>query len=67
MMLKSVKIENYRSIKDVTLCCDNLTVLLGANGSGKSSFLRAIDLFGAEKPDLAKDDYYNGGLRTRSV
>lgn len=58
MILRSVKIENYRSIKDETLHCDNLTALVGANGSGKSSFLRAIELFGSEKPGLAIEDYY---------
>lgn len=58
MILKSLRIENYRSIRDVTLGCDNLTILVGANGSGKSSFLRAIDLFQAEKPDLTEEDYY---------
>lgn len=59
MILKSIRIENYRSIMDATLDCDDLTVLVGANGSGKSSFLRAIDLFYAEKPDLAEEDYYS--------
>ena len=60
MMLKSVRIENYRSIRDATLYCDSLTALVGANGSGKSSFLRAIELFGSEKPDLVMEDYYGG-------
>lgn len=60
MMLKSVRIENYRSIRDVALDCDNLTVLVGANGSGKSSLLRAIELFGAKAPRVTAEDYYNG-------
>lgn len=60
MILKSVRIQNYRSIKDDTLHCGSLTALVGANGSGKSSFLRAVNLFGLEKPDLCKEDYYNG-------
>ena len=59
MMLKSVRIRNYRSIKDVTLNCDGLTILVGANGSGKSSFLQAIELFGVEKPAITEEDYYN--------
>ena len=58
MMLESIRIENYRSIRDETLHCNELTALVGANGSGKSSFLRAIALFFAEKPDLTEDDYY---------
>ena len=60
MMLKSVRIENYRSVKDEMLRCDRLTALVGANGSGKSSFLRAIELFSLEKPGLTEGDYYDG-------
>ena len=58
MMLESIRIENYRSIRDETLRCNELTALVGANGSGKSSFLRAIASFFAEKPVLTEDDYY---------
>ena len=59
MMLKSIRIENYRSIRDATVDCDDLTALVGANGSGKSSILRAIDLFFVEKPTLTEEDYYD--------
>lgn len=59
MMLKSIRIENYRSIRDATVDCDGLTALVGANGSGKSSILRAIDMFFVEKPTLTEEDYYD--------
>lgn len=59
MILESIRIENYRSIRNAVLYCDNLTALVGANGSGKSSILRAIDLFFAEKPVVTEEDYYN--------
>ena len=65
MMLKSIHIENYRSVRDASLDCDGLTALVGANGSGKSSLLRAIDLFFAEKPALTEEDYYD--RRTESA
>lgn len=45
MIIKSVQVKNFRSIKDEILQCDKLTALVGANGSGKPSFLRAIELF----------------------
>jgi putative ATP-dependent endonuclease of OLD family len=47
-----VKAENFRSILDETIACDSLTALVGANGSGKSAFLRAIDLFYSTTPKL---------------
>jgi len=43
---------------DETLNCEKLTALVGANGSGKSSFLYAIGLFYSTSPKLEKEDYY---------
>ena len=43
MKLRSVEIENYRAIEQLTLCPDpSLTVLYGPNGQGKTSLLSAI-------------------------
>ena len=36
MKIIQVKVQNFRSIKDETLLFDDLTILAGANGSGKS-------------------------------
>lgn len=58
MILKSVRVKNFRSIRDETLHCDDLTVLVGANGSGKSSFLHAVDLFQSRSPGITEDDYH---------
>lgn len=59
MILKSIQVKNFRSINDETLNCENLTALVGANGSGKSSFLHAIKLFQNKSPKISEDDYYN--------
>jgi predicted ATPase len=37
-------ISGYRSLRDVRLQLDALTVVTGANGSGKSSLYRALRL-----------------------
>lgn len=58
MILKSIRVRNLRSIKDETLICDNLTALVGANGSGKSSFLHAIELFQDKSLQVDEEDYY---------
>jgi AAA15 family ATPase/GTPase len=43
MKLKSLKIENYRSCRNTNLSFnDELTCLIGINGSGKSNILNAI-------------------------
>ena len=60
LIIKSVNVKNFRSIRDKTLHCDNLTVLVGANGSGKSSFLHALDWFQRRSSnELTEDDYYD--------
>jgi len=43
-MLKAVAIANYRSLRHIVIRLQNLNVLTGANGSGKSSFYRALRL-----------------------
>jgi energy-coupling factor transporter ATP-binding protein EcfA2 len=58
LRIESVRVLNYRSIYDETLACSGLTVLIGANGAGKSTFLRALDLFYAPQPRVAIDDFY---------
>jgi len=58
MIIKSVRVQNFRCIKDETLLCENLTVLVGPNGSGKSSFLRALDMFYNPNARYTEDDFY---------
>jgi len=59
MIIKSVQVKNFRCIKDETLECEDLTVLVGPNGCGKSSFLRAIELFYILQPKVSEEDFYN--------
>lgn len=41
-MLKSIRVENWKSFKDSTLYIDPLSVLIGTNASGKSNILDAL-------------------------
>jgi predicted ATPase len=41
-MLKKLHVQNYRCLKDVTITFEPLTVLVGANGTGKSTLLNAL-------------------------
>ncbi|SDB30336.1 Predicted ATP-dependent endonuclease of the OLD family, contains P-loop ATPase and TOPRIM domains [Flavobacteriaceae bacterium MAR_2010_188] len=43
-MIKSVHIENYRSIKDLYIEPENLCAIIGSNSVGKTNVLKAIDL-----------------------
>jgi predicted ATPase len=43
-MLTAVAISNYRSLRNIGIPLQNLNIVTGANGSGKSSFYRALRL-----------------------
>jgi len=43
-MLKRIKIQGYKSLVDVEVHLQLLTVLFGPNASGKSNFLDALQL-----------------------
>ena len=45
MKIQSVGIKNFRSLKDVNIVFDSVTTLIGPNGTGKSTVLRALDWF----------------------
>ena len=58
MRIKSIRVENFRSVRGATLEFDGLTALVGANGAGKSTFLHALLAFyGKQKPSA--EDFYN--------
>lgn len=58
MIVKALHVKNFRSILDERIDCDNLTVLVGRNGTGKSSFLRALDMFYDPKAAVTAEDFY---------
>lgn len=41
-MISKIRIQNFKSLEDVTLDCSNLNVLTGLNGMGKSSVIQAL-------------------------
>ena len=59
MFIQEVRVKNFRSILDETLPCDPLTALVGRNGSGKSSFLSALELFYDQSPGITAEDFYS--------
>ena len=54
-MLKRVSIQNFKSLKDVTLDLQKVNLLIGPNNSGKTNFLKALE------------GHSIGGLRSQNV
>jgi predicted ATP-dependent endonuclease of OLD family len=59
MNIKNVFVKNFRSIREASLDCDRLTVILGRNGAGKSSFLYAIDTFYDVAAQITEEDFFD--------
>jgi putative ATP-dependent endonuclease of OLD family len=60
MIIQSVNVQNFRCLRDVEIICEPLTVLVGSNGAGKSSLLRALALFYDPAAQYDERDYYAG-------
>jgi len=58
--VESVRISNFRSLRDAEVALDDLTVIIGANSSGKTSVLEAIRMFGDKHVRLTKADFFAG-------
>ena len=61
MRIQSVRVKNYRSIRDAELSLGDITALVGRNGSGKSTFLSALDLF-YNHGDLTEADFFGENI-----
>jgi len=66
MKIISVRIRNFRSIKDQTIDLDDYTCFVGPNGSGKSNVLHALNVFfgevgipGLDTRNLTEEDFFN--------
>lgn len=59
MKILSVKITNFRCLKEVEIPLNDMTVFVGRNGTGKSSILKAIDIFYDLRADISEEDFCN--------
>ena len=66
MRLKSVDIKNFRLIEELHLDLERQTAILGGNGCGKSTVLRAIERFFGPQTTMTADDFFANDL-TRDV
>jgi predicted ATPase len=63
-MISEIRIQNFKSVQDLTLKLGRVTVLIGENGSGKSNILEAIAFAaGAAANKLDPEFLANRGIR----
>ncbi|MGL5445989.1 MAG: ATP-dependent nuclease [Rhabdaerophilum sp.] len=66
MRIKTIRIQKFRSFKDLSVALENFTSLVGPNGAGKSTILCALNIFFREidgtstsTTDLDEEDFHN--------
>lgn len=58
MIIENIHVENFRSLKDVDINCDELIAIIGRNGTGKSNVLYAMDVFYNLAAQITEYDYF---------
>jgi predicted ATP-dependent endonuclease of OLD family len=58
MLLKKAHIVNFRSLRDVTVSFGKQTAILGGNGTGKSTIIKAIERFYGPSTNVSADDFF---------
>jgi putative ATP-dependent endonuclease of the OLD family len=59
MIIENIHIENFRSLKSVSINCDELIAIIGRNGTGKSTVLYALDKFYDIAAQITEYDYFS--------
>lgn len=61
MRIKTVRIQNFRALRDVEIEFDSVTTFIGPNGTGKSTVLHALDwFFNGKQGQLSDQDISKG-------
>jgi AAA15 family ATPase/GTPase len=56
-VISEIKIQNFKSVQDLTLKPGRVTVLVGENEGGKSNVLEAIAFAGCAAADKLDNEY----------
>ena len=58
ILIKTVRINGFRGLKNIEVNLEPTTVLTGMNNSGKTSFLKALQVVFGNRQFLSHDDFY---------
>ena len=62
MKIAELEIKNFRSVKAAKTPLTRLAVLVGRNGSGKSSILQAINILFTLNSKITEEDFFNKNI-----
>ena len=66
-MIKSIRLINWKSYEDSTLYIDPLTILIGANSSGKSNVVDALIFLGRISNGMGVYQAINGDISVKAL
>lgn len=58
ILIKTVRISNFRCLKNIEVDLEQITILTGLNNSGKTSFLKAMQLALGNRQFVTQDDFF---------
>ena len=58
IILKCVRISNFRSIENIEVDLGAINILIGQNNAGKSNFLRALDIAFNGSKTISEEDIF---------
>lgn len=61
ILIKTVRVHGFRGLKNIEVELEPTTVLTGMNNSGKTSFLKALQIVFGNRQFLSQDDFYIEG------
>jgi len=65
ILIKIVRIAGFRGLNNIEVELEQTTVLTGMNNSGKTSFLKALQLALGNRLFLSQDDFYIHSKKNR--
>ncbi|MDY6835978.1 MAG: AAA family ATPase, partial [Chloroflexota bacterium] len=61
ILISTVRIHGLRGLQNVEISLEPVTVLTGMNNSGKTSFLKALQIALGNRQFISHDDFYISG------
>jgi len=58
ILLKTVRIAGFRGLENIEVELDQTTILTGMNNTGKTSFLKALQLVVGNRQFISQDDFF---------
>jgi putative ATP-dependent endonuclease of OLD family len=61
ILIKNIRISGFRGLKNIEVTLEQTTILTGMNNTGKTSFLKALQLSLGNRQFISQDDFFIQG------